>query len=123
MTVLTGTRWECSTIGNAAAGFAAFHKSGHGKPRVAYCTYCRSPLNVWTGVWCVLPWRGDGRYQRGDALSEHASPVLADRAMARAYEAARAAHGYGSTETCLVVRFIYVTAPPPDPGTAAPGAR
>jgi hypothetical protein len=111
MTAKLGVRHWCVSRDSAGTTWAQFHTAGYGRPRSARCTYCRGELVTETGLHCVLAWRGDGRYRLGDAVSTHASPVAAERAREKAYDAARARFGYGSEETNLVVRWIYVSAP------------
>ena len=91
-----------------ATGLSSFHTAGNGRPRgLGRCRYCASTLTTVTGLWGVFVHRGDGRYYLDAALSTHVSEPAADRACARAYDVARAEHGYGAPETCVVVRWIH----------------
>lgn len=94
-----------------ATGLSSFHTSGNGRPRGrGRCRYCGAVLVTVTGLWGVFVHRGDGRYWLDGALSTHLSEPTADRACAKAYDAARAEHGYGAPETSVVVRWIHLDA-------------
>lgn len=61
------TRYVCSNDGNEAAG--AFHTRGNGKPSRKRCAGCGGAFYVYTGLWGVFTWTGDGRYPEAAALA------------------------------------------------------
>lgn len=60
------TRYVCSNAGNEAAGLR--HTYGNGKPVRKRCAGCRGEFYVYTGLWGVFTWTGDGRYPEAAAL-------------------------------------------------------
>ena len=67
---------------------------GNGKPSRKSCKHCGSSLYVESGVWCVVPWTGDGRYRLEDAVSIHRSEAAAQSVV------------NGDVSDTLVVRFL-----------------
>ncbi len=66
MTAKLATRYVCRLAGDPAAGLQ--HTSGNGKPSRRKCANCGSALDVYTGLWGVFTWTGDGRYPQATAL-------------------------------------------------------
>ena len=60
------TRYVCCNDGNEAAGLR--HTRGNGKPSRKACACCKGSLRVYTGLWGVFTWTGDGRYPEAAAL-------------------------------------------------------
>ena len=60
------TRYVCCNDGNEAAGLR--HTRGNGKPSRKTCAGCKGPLHVYSGLWGVFTWTGDGRYPEAAAL-------------------------------------------------------
>jgi hypothetical protein len=92
------TRYVCSNAGNEAAGFR--HTRGNGKPPRKACGHCRGALYVYTGLWGVFTWTGDGRYPEAAALR-----TFTREALAQAYvDGENTRTDYAAN---LVLRWIY----------------
>lgn len=74
------------------------HCSEMNQGKRAKCKYCGSGIRAVEGHAVVIPWRGDGRYQLGDAVAEYATWSAAEKAADRAYEE--------NNNSDLVARFI-----------------
>ena len=92
MTSKLATRYVCSNDGNEAAGLR--HTRGNGKPSRKRCAGCKGSLRVYTGLWGVFTWTGDGRYPEAAALKTFTRYALAEICA-----------NAGSDQT--VVRWIY----------------
>ena len=51
----------------------------YGAASVKRCRACGSDTYAESGLWAVVPWRGDGRYSIGQAHATYRSRTLADR--------------------------------------------
>jgi len=92
------TRYACSNDGNEAAGFA--HTRGNGKPSRKACAGCKGALYVYTGLWGVFTWTGDGRYPEAAALRTFTRHAPADAYV----DAENTRTDYAAN---LVLRWIY----------------
>ena len=78
MTSKLATRYVCCNAGNADAG--AYHTRGNGKPSRKRCAGCGGAFYVYTGLWGVFTWTGDGRYPEAAALKTFTRYALAETA-------------------------------------------
>jgi hypothetical protein len=85
------TRYTCRNEGNPLSG--ATHTHGNGKPSRKRCAYCNGAFYVYTGLWGVFTWTGDGRYPEVTAL--------------RTFTRYAAAEAFADAGDETVVRWIY----------------